>query len=448
MEAIMNRITSMLICLTLVMLLVSVDIYGSAAEDYWPAWRGPARTGAAENSNPPVTWSETENIKWKVKVPGESASTPVIWEDKIFFLTAVKSDRKIDAASQQNQAGGRGGRLSSPPDGIYNFDVVCMDRKNGNIFWQKTARQELPHQGHHPTGSFAPYSPVTDGKLLWAGFGSHGVYCYDMDGNLKWGKDLGKMDALMSFGEGSSVAIAGDAIIVVMDHQGDSAIYALNKNTGEILWKKDRDEATSWATPLALEVEGKIQVITSATNFIRSYDVDDGDIIWQCSGQVRNVIPSPVAGFGMVFCTSGYRGSSLQAIELGRVGDLSGTDAVKWKINEGTPYVPSPLLYKDKIYVNSVNRAVISCYEAQTGKPVFVQKQLDGMSDMYASPVGVADRIYFIDRSGTATVIKYSDDLEVLATNKLDDGFDASPAIVGNELYLKGRENFYCIAAP
>ncbi len=442
----MNRIVIMSIYLTLVTLFISVNAF-AAAEDYWPMWRGPDATGSAKKGNPPVTWSEAENIKWKVKVPGESSSTPVIWEDKIFFLTAVKTDKKADTASQQNQSG-QGRRMSTPPDAVYTFDVVCMDRKNGNILWQKTAREELPHQGHHPTGSFASYSPVTDGEFVWAGFGSHGVYCYDMDGNQKWGKDLGKMDALMSFGEGSSVNLAGDAVIVVMDHQGDSAIYALNKDTGEILWKKDRDEATSWATPLAVEVNGKMQVITSATNFIRSYDAGSGDIIWQCSGQVRNVIPSPVIGFGMVFCTSGYRGSSLQAIELGRTGDLSGTDAVKWQVNEGTPYVPSPLLYKDKIYVNSVNRSIISCYEARTGKPNFVQQQLDGMGDMYASPVGVADKVYFVDRNGTAVVIKYSDKLEVLATNKLDDGFDASPVVVGDEMYLKGRENFYCIAKP
>jgi outer membrane protein assembly factor BamB len=442
----MSKRNSLTIIVTIVMFLVSVDVYAGSSGDFWPTWRGPDRTGAAKKGNPPVNWSETENIKWKVEVLGESISSPIIWENKIFYLTAIKTSESAEAGSQQDSAGGGRRSLSQPPSGVYKFDIVCMDRSNGNTLWQKTAREELPHQGHHATSSFASYSPVTDGKLIWAGFGSHGVYCYDMDGNQKWSRDLGKMDILMGFGEGGSVALAGDAVIAVMDHQGDSIIYALNKETGDIIWKKGRDEVTSWATPLAVEVNGRIQVVTCATGLIRSYDVENGDIIWQCSGLTRNVIPSPVTGFGMLFCTSGFRGSSLLAIELGRTGDLSGTDAIKWQLNEGTPYVPSPLLFGDKIYVLSVNKPVVSCYQARTGKPVFVQQQLEGMGDVYASPVGVDDRIYFIDRKGVAKVIKNSDRLDILATNKLDDGFDASPAIVGDELYLKGRKNFYCVA--
>jgi outer membrane protein assembly factor BamB len=442
----MNRLVALTIGIGFLAALTPGDVYADSGSDYWPAWRGPDATGVARKGNPPLTWSESENIKWKANVPGQGTSSPVIWGDRIFFLTAIETDKK---GSPTAQAGGRvpfhGGR---PPKNVYNFDVVCLDRKTGKLLWQKTAREELPHEGHHPTHGFASYSPVTDGRHVWASFGSRGTHCYDVDGNHKWSRDLGRMTKRMSFGEGSSLALTGNAVIVLLDHEGDSFIYALNKETGETIWKTGREEGTSWATPLPVEVNGKIQVITSATSFIRSYDFETGDLIWKCSGQVSNVIPSPVVGFGMVFCTSGRRGNSLQAIELGRTGDLSNTDAVKWHVKKATPYVPSPLLYGDKLYVCSGNLAKISCYKAQTGEAHFVEQTLEGVGGIYASPVGAADRIYFVGRNGKTQVIRCSEKFEVLATNTLDDGFDASPAIVGDELYLKGKKHLYCIAEP
>jgi len=410
--------------IVLLSILASIDTYADSGADYWPAWRGPDATGVAGNSNPPLTWSETENIKWKVKVPGQGLSTPVIWADKIFFLTAVNSDK----------------------EGAYKFDFVCMDRNTGKILWQKTTREEVPHEGHQETGSFASNSCVTDGKCVWASFGSRGVHCYDMDGNHKWSRDLGKMNIARAFGEGSSAALAGNAIIVVMDHEGDSAVYALNKDTGETIWQKSRDEATSWATPLPVEVNGRLQVVTNATNMVRSYDVKTGDVIWQCSGQTRNVIPTPVTGFGKVICMSGFRGSALHAIELGQTGDLSNTDAISWKVGSDTPYVPSPLLYDDKIYFLSVNKPILSCYQAETGKPNYTAQNLEGVGNFYASPVGAAGRVYLASQNGVTLVVKHSDTYEVLASNKLDDRFDASPVVAGNELFLKGKEYIYCIS--
>ncbi len=417
----------MAVSVILLSVLLSVNAYSNLSSDYWPTWRGPDATGASKNANPPQTWSETENIKWKVAVPGNGLSSPIVWADKIFFLTAIESEK----------------------EGAFKFDFVCMDRNTGKIVWQKTTREEVPHEGHHETGSLASNSAVTDGKHVWASFGSRGVHCYDVDGNHKWSKDLGKMNIARGFGEGSSAALAGNALIVVMDHEGDSAVYALNKETGDILWKKDRDEATSWATPLPIEVNGKLQVVTNATNFTRSYDVETGEVIWQCSGQTRNAIPSPVTGFSKVYCISGFRGNKLQVIELGRTGDLSDSDAIAWQIDSrNTPYVPSPLLYGDKIYFLYNNNAILSCYQAETGKPNFVSQSLEGAGGFYASPVGAAGRVYLASQNGLTLVIKHSDTYEVLASNKLDDRFDASPALVGNELILKGKENIYCISQP
>ena len=433
-----------------VLVSVNVDVFGDSADDYWPTWRGPNRSGVSPKGNPPLTWSETKNIKWKVKLTGDASnSSPVIWKDKIFFQTAVKTDMqgKPEAPSASEGGRRRRGPGGSPPTNIYKFNLVCLDRNSGKQLWQKTIREVMPHQGHHRDHGFASFSPVTDGKLVWTSFGSRGLHCFDMDGNLKWSKDLGRMNTLMGFGEGGSLAVTGDAVIVVRDHEGDSFIVALNKETGEMIWRKDRDEVTSWATPLPIEVDGKIQVVTNATNLIRSYDLETGDIVWQCIGQTRNVVPSPVVGFGMVYCASGFRGSALQAIELGRTGDLSDTDAVKWQVNEATPYVPSPLLYDGRIYVCSVNQEVISCYDAKTGGPHFVKQKMDEMKGVYASPTAAAGRIYFVGRNGVSYVLKSSDKFEVLAINTLDDKIDCSPAFVGDKMYLKGKQNLYCIAA-
>ena len=423
---------------------------GGSGHEYWPTWRGPNMMGISVEGNPPVKWSESENIKWKVKLTGDgSNSSPIIWKDKIIFQTAVDTNRKgkdVPKNEEDSKRRGRRGIGGKTPSNIFKFNLVCLNRKTGKLVWEKTVSEILPHAGHHDDHGFASFSPVTDGKLIWASFGSRGLHCFDMDGNPKWSKELGKMNTVMSFGEASSPSLAGDAVIVVFDHEGDSYIVAYNKETGDLIWKKDRDEGTSWATPIPVEVNGKLQVVVSATNLIRGYDVKTGDVIWQCGGLTRNVIPSPVVGFGMIYCASGFRGSALQAIELGRAGDLSGTDAIKWHVEEATPYVPSPLLYGDKLYVCSVNKGVISCYNAKTGRPYFLKEQLKEIKGIYASPAGVAGRIYFVGRNGVTYVVNSSEKFEVLAINKLDAKFDCSPAFADNEIYLKGKEYLYCIA--
>ncbi|MHC4665584.1 MAG: outer membrane protein assembly factor BamB family protein [Planctomycetota bacterium] len=424
------------------------NVYAHTEDDFWQTWRGPKAMGVAEKGNPPVTWGETKNVKWKVELAGGGTSSPVVWGDRIFFQTAIETNREGAASVSPDPNGDakqpfHGGR---PPNNVYRFNILCLDRNTGEILWQRTAREELPHEGHHPIHGFASYSPVTDGKHVWASFGSRGVHCYEVRGQHKWSRDLGRMRTKLMFGEGSSPALAGDTLIVVMDHEGDSFIYALDKETGKTIWKKPRDERTTWATPIVVEVSGKMQVITNATKRVRSYDLETGSLIWECGGQTGNVIPSPVSGFGKVFCASGFRGNALQAIGLGHTGDLTGSNAISWQVNEATPYVPSPLLYGDKIYVCSGNKAVISCYQAETGKPYFVKRKLEGLGGIFASPVGAAGRVYLVGRKGVTKVIKLSDDFEVLATNTLDDEFDSSPAIVGDELFLKGKQRLYCIA--
>ena len=420
------------------------------AEKYWPAWRGPNATGVAPHADPPIEWSETVNIRWKLEIPGKGHSSPIVWGDTVFVTTAIETDKPGDEKPVEAppQQGRRRGPRGIQPSNILQFVIFGINRSDGSIRWQKTVREELPHEGTHKTGSWASNSAVTDGTHVYAFFGSRGLYCFDMQGNLKWKKDLGDMTIKLSFGEGSSPVLYGDVILVNWDHEGESFITALDKKTGAQRWRMERDERTSWSTPLVVEYNGTPQVITTATHRTRSYDLATGNLIWECGGLTANTIPSPVAADGMVYLMSGFRGNALQAIRLASAsGDITDSKAIAWAYDRDTPYVPSPLLYGGTLYFLKSNSGVLSCFNAKTGKAYYGPQRLDGIAEVYASPVGAGNRVYITDRDGATLVIKHGPEFEVLAQNMLDDGFDASPAIVDNEIYLRGRSALYCIAA-
>ena len=445
------------------------DAAAASAEQNWPQWRGPLGTGIAPAASPPVTWSETNNLRWKVKLPGNGTATPIVWGNRIFVQTAIPTGRKVEAPPEPSaspspaaaegastnagapagrRSGGRGGGMrAARPTEVHQFVLLCLDRQTGRTLWQQTAREEVPHEAHHRTeGSFASSSPLTDGQRVFAFFGSRGLYCHDIDGKLQWRQDFGDMRIVMSFGEGSSPALYRDTLIVNWDHEGESFIIALDKHTGKTLWKNARDERTSWSTPLVVEHEGKPQVVVSATGKIRSYDPSSGNLLWECAGLTRNVIPTPVTADGMLYATSGYQGNALLAIRLGRQGDLTGTDAIVWSHKKSTPYVPSPLLYSGRLYFFANNNAILSCLDARSGRVLVDAARIEALQGVYASPVGAGGRVYLVGRNGATVVLKPSDNLEVLATNRLEEKIDASPAVAGNELFLRGREYLYCIA--
>jgi outer membrane protein assembly factor BamB len=452
----MKSITSFASVASLLALLAIPARGATTGEDNWPQWRGPLATGFSPTANPPLTWSETNNVKWKVKLPGSGSATPIVWADKIFIQAAVPTGKKAEAAPKAEAADSpppgdgrrrRGGMGGEKPDEYYQFTTLCLDRQTGKILWQKVAREEVPHEGVRPgEGSFAASSPMTDGQHVYAYFGSHGLYCYDMDGKLEWQKDLGKMRIKMAFGEGSSAALSGNKIIVNWDNEAGSFIVALDKQDGKELWREAREEQTSWATPVVVQHDGKSQVITDGSNKIRSYDLDSGKQIWECSWLTANVIPSPVADDSTVYATSGFRGNALLAIRLGHTGDVTGTDAIAWHHDKNTPYVPSPMLYGNRLYFFSNNNGMISCIDTKTGNTLIDAERLEDLKNVYASPVGASGRVYLVARNGVTIVIKDADKLETLATNRLEESFDASPAIVGRELFLRGHEYMYCIA--
>ena len=431
----------------------------SNAASQWPSWRGPQANGVATDAHPPIQWSETNHVQWKVALPGRGSSTPILWDDQVFILTAIPTGPEAaaetaDASGQppdrserprRGGAGGGGGMVDRPTR-AQQFTVLSFDRKTGKQRWTQSPRTQLPHEGHHKDHGFASASPVTDGKHLIVSFGSFGLYGYDLKGKLLWEKDLGDMRTRNSFGEGSSPALDGNTVVVLWDHEGDDFIVALDKRDGRELWRQTRDEPTGWCTPLIVSHGGRKQVIVNGTNKIRSYDLKDGKLLWECAGQTVNAIPSAVASQDRVFVMSGYRGNALQALRLDRSGDLTGTDGIVWSHAKSTPYVPSPLLVSDTLYFVSNNSALLSAFDAVTGKAHFEAERLDGLNGVYASPVAADGRIYVVGRDGNTAVLRHGSRLEVLAKNHLEDGFDASPAIVGRQIFLRGRQSLYCIS--
>ncbi len=421
------------------------------ADHHWPQWRGPDGNGVAPHGDPPLTWSETSNLRYKVEIPGRGHASPVVWGDRIFLLTAVDAAAPAPSPGSAPPAGGAAGSgppQSVAPDRELRFVLLALDRATGKVVWERTARQARPHEGTHPDGTWASGSAVTDGARIWASFGSQGIYCYDWDGKLLWEKDLGDMQTRSAFGEGASPALAGDTLVVNWDHEGPGFVVALDSKTGAERWRVARDERTSWATPRVVEVDGKQQVVINATGKVRAYDLATGALVWETTGMTTNAIPTPVAADGMLFVTSGFRGNALRAIKLaGARGDLTGTPAVAWSYDQDTPYVPSPLLYGGVLYFLKHNQGILTALDAASGKAVFGPERLPGVEGVYASPVGAAGRVYIPGRNGATAVLAQGREMKVLAINKLDDGFDASPAIVGKEIYLRGRRFLYAIGA-
>lgn len=426
--------------------LLFLIVAAAAEESYWPYWRGPSADGMAVG-DAPLRWSDTQNVRWKTEIPGRGNSSPVVWGDRIFLTTAIPTaaPAKSTPAGRQDRGGFEGGNSGPQPE--QRFDVICLDRKTGKVLWQRTAKIAAPHEGYHSTyGSFASNSPVTDGKHVYAFFGSRGMYCYDMNGNLTWEKDFHvQMRMKMAFGEGTAPVLHGDRLILIFDHEGDSFIVALEKTSGKEIWRTGRDEKSNWSTPLVVEYGGRKQIVVSATRKVRSYDFETGKLIWECAGLGANTIPQPVHLDDLVFVMSGYQDPKLMAIRLGREGDLTGSDAVVWSQTRGTSYTPSPVLHDNKLYVLA-DDGLISCFNARTGAPYYQQVRLPKSYSFKSSPVGANGKLYLASEDEDVIVLRMGEKYEVLAINTMPDQvFIATPAITGGEIFLRSLNRLYCI---
>ena len=410
------------------------------AEQFWPQWRGPFATGVSRRADPPLEWSETKNIRWKSEIPGRGSASPVVWGDRLFVVSAVPVG-VTGAASHEP-------RVGIEPRDVHRFILLAIDRRTGRVVWERTAREERPREPSMKDGTWASSSAITDGRRVFAFFESSGLYAYDMEGTLLWQKRLGEKKMFADVGEsGSTPVLYGDRLVIAWDHQGSSFVVALDARTGDEIWRAGRQEVDAWATPLVVEHEGRAQVVTAAEKRVRSYDLETGKLVWESAGLTMNPIPSPVAEDGMVFATAGFRGSNLKAIRLADAkGDITGSKAIAWTLDRDTPYVPSPLLYDGVLYLLKSNSGILSAFNAKTGQPHYQVQRLAGLSEVYSSPVGARGRVYITSRDGTTLVIRHGAKYEVLATNRLDDGFDASAALVDGNIYLRGYRYLYNIA--
>jgi len=424
-------------------LLFAGTTFGDVPEGNWPSWRGVDGTGVVSEGNPPTEWSETKNVKWKTKLPGEGQSTPIIWGDKIFAQQAISIG--VDRGEIKSAFGG-GAPPSKRITVPYKFVVFCLSRETGDILWETEVVKAQPHEGYHPSASLAPYTPVTDGKHVWASFGSRGIYCLDFDGNVVWQQDADPMRMAGKYGEGSSPVLVDNAVVVLADHEGQSKITAYEKNTGNILWQNERREISSWGTPISTKINGRTEIITSASNAIRSYNLADGSVIWQCSGLTNCAAASPVIADGIAYFSTGFRGISTIAIELGHEGDLTDTDAVRWSSRRVGTNVPSPLVYDNRLYVFRGYSPNLSSFDATTGEEIMPRERLSGLKEVYASPLAVNGNIYICSRNGATAVLKSGDTIDVVAVNQLDETLDGSPVVIGDTLFLRGRSHIYCIA--
>ena len=414
--------------------------------DNWVQWRGPLGTGVAVKGNPPISFSETKNLKWKTTIPGKGHATPIVWGKQIIIQSAVATNEKQEKESDSSRSEGERRMSGTQTDLVHEYKVISVNKDNGEILWETTVARELPQESTHDLGSWASNSPTTDGELIYAYFGSRGIHCLDFEGNIIWQKDFGQMKKHMSFGEGASPYLYKDKLFILWDHEGDSFLYALNKKTGKEEWKLARDERTSWSSPFVIEVNGRTQVITSATTNIRSNDFETGELIWTSTGLTRNVIPNPIYEDGILFVMSGFRGAALQAIDLAKAkGDITESDAILWRYDKNTPYTPNPILMDGKIYFLRANNGYLTCLDAKDGKENYSNVKLEGISTLFSSPTAVKDRLY-IAAKNTVLVIKAGENFEVLESNELDDNFHSSPVIVGNNLILKGFNSLYCFS--
>ena len=416
----------------------------SPSNAHWPQWRGPSGNGVAAGT-PPVKWSDTANVAWKVEIPGRGHSTPVIWGDRIFLTTAIPTGK--GAPAQETAEGGRGPGGGAGGGQEHEFIVMALDRLTGKTLWRRTALTATPHEGYHRVyGSFASNAPVTDGKRVYASFGSRGLYAYDLDGTLIWKKDFGiRMKMRLQFGEGAATVLHGDRLFAIFDHQEEGLLAAVDAATGKELWRVVRNEGSSWSSPAVVEHQGKRQVVVTATPKAMAYDYDTGKPVWEVSGLGLNPIPLPVQQGDIVYVMSGYRDPKLMAVRLGRTGNLTGTDAVVWEATRGLSYTPSPVLHDGKLYLLTDNGQV-SCLDAATGKPFYQQTRLPMPYNFKASPIAAGGRLYLASEEGDVILLSLGERFEVVGTNTMtDQSFIASPVVVGNELYLRSRTHLFRI---
>lgn len=433
--------------------LTSVSL--TQAQENWPRFRGAQANGVAEDDpRLPDRWSKTENVRWKVKVPGLGWSSPVVWGKRV-FLTSVLCDEADENESPKAGLYLGEGRKEIPK-GTHHWLTTCFDIETGKQLWQHEAHQGSPPVGRHPKSTYASETPVTDGERLYVLFGDLGLWCYDMDGKVLWEHRIDPKKTMADYGAAGSPVVHGDLVIVAYDNHEASTIAAFDTKTGKELWRTPRDEKSTWATPFVWEHEKRTEIVVNGKNRIRSYDLS-GKVLWECGGKMSNlIIPSPFEANGLLYVTSGYVGDRVRpvyAFKPGASGDLVleeedeilSNPFIQWYQKKAGPYNTTPIVYQER-YFTLLDRGMMTCHEALTGKEIYGRARLPKGASFTASPWAYNGKIFCLSESGVTYVVDAkADKFTLLHSNELGGFSMATPAIAQGKLFIRTDEMLYCV---
>jgi len=380
------------------------------AKAFWAQWRGPSGQGLVEGTGYRDSWSDPEGILWRVPVPGSGNSSPIVWEDHIFLTTSY--------------------------DGGARLSLLCFSTE-GRKLWETFVPQEGVEHAHAKNGH-ASATPVTDGQTVYASFGTHGLVAFDFDGKILWQRKLGALDNY--HGSAGSPVLYRDSVILYQDHRGTaetrSFVAALDKQTGKTLWSTERAATTGWGTPIVIRAGARDELVVSSQHRVNAYDPATGRELWTVSGNLFEVIPTPVVAHGLVFCASGRAGPTL-AIRPGGTGDVTETHVV-WKNPKGSPFVPSPVVYGDHLYMVNDMQSVATCFEAKTGKLMWQGRLGDAPREGFSSsPIAMNGKVFITNDLGETFVVEAGAEFKILRVNRLNGRTLATPALVGGRWYFR-----------
>jgi outer membrane protein assembly factor BamB len=387
---------------------------------YWPRWRGPSGQGHVAGTNYVDSWSDTTNVRWKVPVPGRGHSSPVVWKDHIFLTTARNDGAKVS--------------------------LLAFRRSDGRLLWETQAPASgIEHV--YQKNSHASSTPATDGRRVYASFGTHGLAAFDFNGRLLWHRKLG--DIRNYHGSAGSPVLYKDRVFIYQDHDGDgtlgSFVAAFDAATGSPIWKKDRSETVGWGTPIVIDAGDRDELIVSSQRKVYAYAPDTGAELWSVRGNTFEVIPTPVVGHGLVFCSSGRAGPTL-AIRPGGSGDVTATH-VQWSSPRGSPFVPSAIIHGDLLYMINDMQSILTVLEAKTGKAVYQERLGEAVREGFSSsPIAVGDKLFFTNDRGQTFVVQAGPTFKLLRVNDLSAQVLASPALVGGTWYWRTERELIAVS--
>ena len=417
----------------------------------WPSFRGPNASGVAEGTNPPVTWDleKSQNVLWKTDIPGLSHSSPIVWGNNIFVITAVSSEAKPTFKAKDRGIGLANDEVS------HTWMIFALDKRNGRVIWTEKAYEGVPRAKRHVKATQANSTPVTDGRYVVALFGSEGLACYDIKGKLLWKQDLGVLnpglwdDKESSWGHASSPIIYRDLVFVQADGHKQSFIAAFNLKDGKQAWRVERNEITSWTTPAIYQGKDRVELIANGGRYIRGYDPLTGKELWRFADNDTQVkMQAPLIANNLIYITGGYPpGRAMYAFRPGAVGDISlksgedKNDFVVWSSSKGSPYTPTPIVYGDIFYA-CADSGVLTAYDAKTGEQIYQERLPSSFS---ASPVAADGKLFLSSEDGDVFVVRTGRKYELLATNPMGKALMATPAISGGLLIMRSSDTVYAV---